>query len=55
MKANFVDVCDCCGSPMKYHRISPSYLLACQECRDEAMRRLGRTVTAIQISMRAAQ
>lgn len=48
------DKCDCCGCAMKYKRIGARYLFACEECRPVAMSKLGKTVTAIQISMRAA-
>lgn len=47
-----MDKCDCCGAVMKYKRIGTTYLYACEECREAAMHALGRTVTAIQISMR---
>lgn len=45
-----MDKCDCCGCAMKYRRTGPTYLFACQDCRTEAMKALGRTVSAIQIS-----
>jgi hypothetical protein len=41
--------CDCCGATMKYKRISPTYLYACDDCRPAAMKALGATVTAIAI------
>lgn len=44
-----MDKCDCCGCLMKYRRIGPNYLYACDDCRGEAMKALGVTVSAIAI------
>lgn len=43
------DKCDCCGREMKYRRIGPTYLYACQDCRGKAIKELGRSVSAIAI------
>lgn len=44
-----IDKCDCCGCVMKYRRINPRYMYACDDCRGEAMKALGVTVSAIAI------
>ncbi len=45
-----MDSCDCCGRAMKHKRIG-SPLYACDDCRDEAMSRLGVDQTYVQIGI----
>ena len=40
-----MDTCDCCGTEMKHKRIGErraSSLFVCENCRDWALKRLGR-------------
>lgn len=55
MDTNIKDHCDLCQTPMKYRRLSPTYLYVCQDCRVPGMKKLGDTHQALEVSFAVDQ